>query len=71
MTVYLRKTPPGINEYNKLAGKRVLIIGGTSRISNAVAEASIESGVRVTASSSREVSIKATLERLSKSYPKA
>jgi NAD(P)-dependent dehydrogenase (short-subunit alcohol dehydrogenase family) len=71
MTVYLRKALPGINEYNKLAGKHVLVIGGTSRIGDAAAEASIKSGVRVTASSSREVSIKTTLERLSTSYPKA
>jgi NAD(P)-dependent dehydrogenase (short-subunit alcohol dehydrogenase family) len=59
------------NKYNKLAGKHVLVIGGTSGIGYAVAEASIENGARVTVSSSRESSIKTTLESLSKSYPDA
>lgn len=71
MTIYLRKTPPSINVYIKLAGQHVLVIGGTSGIGYAVAEASIGSGVRVPVSLFREVSIKSTLERLSKSYPKA
>jgi hypothetical protein len=70
MIVYLRKALPGINEYNKLASVSSSLVG-TSRIGDAAAEASIESGVRVTASFSREMSIKTTLERLSKSYPKA
>merc|ERR1712093_354969 len=44
-------------KYNKLAGKHVLVIGGTSGIGFSVAEASLESGARVTISS------------LQKSYP--
>lgn len=59
------------NKYNKLAGKHVLVIGGTSGIGYAVAEAAIENGVRVTVSSSGQESIKTTLERLSRSYPGA
>ena len=58
-------------KYNKLAGKHVLVVGGTSGIGYAVAEASIENGARVSVSSSREESIKTTLDRLSKSYPDA
>jgi len=56
-------------KYNKLAGKHVLIIGGTSGIGFGVAEASIESGAIVTVSSSRETSIQSALSRLTKSYP--
>jgi len=56
-------------KYNKLAGKHVLIIGGTSGIGFGVAEASIESGAVVTVSSSRETSIQSTLSRLTKAYP--
>ena len=56
------------SKYNKLAGKHVLVIGGTSGIGFAVAEASIENGARVTVSSSREASIKTTLQRLSKPH---
>jgi NAD(P)-dependent dehydrogenase (short-subunit alcohol dehydrogenase family) len=61
--------PIAANKYNKLTGKHVLVVGGTSGIGYAVAEASIENGARVTVSSSREASVKTTLERLSKSYP--
>src|SRR5436305_11008981 len=59
------------NKYNKLAGKHVLVIGGTSGIGYAVAEASIEQGARVTVSSSREASVTSALARLSQSYPAA
>jgi NAD(P)-dependent dehydrogenase (short-subunit alcohol dehydrogenase family) len=59
------------NKCNKLADKHVLVVGGTSGIGYAVAEASIENGARVTVSSSQEASVKTTLERLSKSYPDA
>lgn len=59
------------NKYNKLAGMHVLVVGGTSGIGYAVAEASIENGARVTVSSSRDASVKSTLARLSKSYPDA
>ena len=56
---------------NKLAGKHVVVIGGTSGIGFAVAEASLENGARVTVSSSRETSVKTALDRLSTSYPDA
>lgn len=56
-------------KYNKLAGKHVIVIGGTSGIGFCVAEASLESGARVTVSSSRQSSIDSTLSRLQASYP--
>jgi len=60
---------PDQKKYNRLAGKRVLIIGGTSGIGFAVAEASIEAGAIVTVSSSQNSSIESALSRLSKAYP--
>ncbi|TVY42021.1 Short-chain dehydrogenase/reductase [Lachnellula subtilissima] len=58
-------------KYNKLAGKHVLIIGGTSGLGFAVAEAAIESNARVTISSSTSSKIEASLASLKKSYPDA
>ncbi|PBP22612.1 short chain dehydrogenase [Diplocarpon rosae] len=58
-------------KYNKLAGKHVLIIGGTSGIGFAVAEASIESGAFVTVSSSNSERVNSSVEKLKKSYPGA
>jgi NAD(P)-dependent dehydrogenase (short-subunit alcohol dehydrogenase family) len=56
-------------KYNKLANKRVLIIGGTSGLGFAVAEASLSSGASVTISSSQQKNIDSAIERLHASYP--
>jgi len=56
-------------KYNKLAGKHVLVIGGTSGIGFAVAEASIESGASVTISSSSTARVESSIQALQKSYP--
>jgi len=56
-------------KYNKLAGKHVLVIGGTSGIGFSVAEASLESGARVTISSSSDSRVKSSISSLQKSYP--
>lgn len=56
---------------NKLQGKRVLVIGGTSGIGFCVAEACVEFGAIVTVASSRQESIDKTMERLTTSYPEA
>ncbi|KAG4429022.1 hypothetical protein IFR05_015495 [Cadophora sp. M221] len=58
-------------KYNKLAGKHVLIIGGTSGIGYAVAEASIESGASVTISSSNTTRVTSSIDSLKTSYPSA
>ena len=56
---------------DKLAGKRVLIFGGTSGIGFSVAEAATEFGAHVIVSSSTTEKINATIKRLSASYPDA
>ncbi|KAF3909864.1 hypothetical protein ABW21_db0205753 [Orbilia brochopaga] len=56
---------------NKLQGKRVLVLGGTSGIGFCVAEAAIESGAIVTVASSRETSIDKTIQRITDAYPDA
>lgn len=56
---------------NKLEGKRVLVIGGTSGIGFCVAEACVEFGAIVTVASSRQENIAKTIERLTTSYPDA
>jgi len=58
------------NKYtNKLHGKRVLVLGGTSGIGFCVAENALENGAIVTVASSRQESIDKTLSRLRESYP--
>lgn len=54
---------------SKLRGKRVLIIGGTSGIGYAVAEASVEHGAQVIISSSNSSKIAKTIDRLKAAYP--
>lgn len=54
---------------NKLAGKRVLVLGGTSGIGFCVAENALENGAIVIVASSRQSSVDHTLSRLRKSYP--
>lgn len=56
---------------NKLNGKRVLVIGGTSGIGFSVAEACVEFGAIVTVASSRQEKIDHTIQRLTTSYPDA
>ncbi|KAL9084373.1 MAG: hypothetical protein Q9165_008087 [Trypethelium subeluteriae] len=56
---------------NKLSGKHILIIGGTSGIGFAVAEASLEFGAHVTLASSRESRLSHAVSRLQTSYPSA
>ncbi|KAK0513122.1 hypothetical protein JMJ35_004108 [Cladonia borealis] len=56
---------------SKLSGKRILIIGGSSGIGYCVAEASLESGASVIISSSNEERIKASVDKLLKTYPSA
>jgi NAD(P)-dependent dehydrogenase (short-subunit alcohol dehydrogenase family) len=48
----------------KLAGTRILIIGGSSGIGFAVAEACVENGAIVTISSSNPSRIEAAVEKL-------
>lgn len=55
---------------NKLHGRRVLIIGGTSGLGFAVAEASVEYGVsKIILSSSQENRVNHAIAKLKKSYP--
>ncbi|KAK0642259.1 putative short-chain type dehydrogenase/reductase y4mP [Lasiodiplodia hormozganensis] len=56
---------------SKLAGKHVLIIGGSSGIGYGVAEASLEHGATVTISSSNAARLDAAVAKLSTSYPTA
>jgi NAD(P)-dependent dehydrogenase (short-subunit alcohol dehydrogenase family) len=56
---------------NKLTGKRILVIGGTSGIGFCVAEACLEFGALVTVASSRQEKIDNTIKRLTASYPDA
>ncbi|KAG8168273.1 hypothetical protein KVR01_003962 [Diaporthe batatas] len=58
-------------KYHKLQGKHVFIIGGSSGIGYAIAEASIESGAVVTISSSRQAKLDASVSSLQSSYPGA
>jgi NAD(P)-dependent dehydrogenase (short-subunit alcohol dehydrogenase family) len=56
-------------KYQKLLGKHVLIIGGTSGMGYAVAEASLASGANVTISSSNQTRINERVTRLQTEYP--
>ena len=59
------------NFTRKLHHKRVLILGGTSGIGYAVAEAAAEHGMFVTISSSQQHKVDASLASLAQSYPSA
>lgn len=60
---------PATKYTSKLAGQRVLVLGGTSGIGYAVAEAAVEHGARVTVSSSQQSNVSSALESLRNSYP--
>ena len=62
-------TTPALKYTSKLAGKRVLVLGGTSGIGYGVAEAAIEHGAYVTVSSSNPEKVAAAVESLKSSYP--
>ena len=55
----------------KLQGKRVIVIGGSSGIGFAVAEACSEYGAKVTIASSSQSRVDAAVEKLRKAYPDA
>lgn len=56
---------------NKLNGSRILIIGGSSGLGYAVAEATLEHGANVTISSSNPQRVLSKVEQLKESYPSA
>ncbi|KAF6225716.1 hypothetical protein HO133_009717 [Letharia lupina] len=56
---------------NKLAGARVLVIGGSSGIGYCVAEACLEFGASVTISSSQQSRIDSSIDQLLTTYPSA
>ncbi|KAI8958146.1 NAD(P)-binding protein [Daldinia sp. FL1419] len=58
-------------KYNKLAGKHVLVIGGSSGIGRGVVEGSIEAGARVTLSGSSPKSAATALAEVKAAYPTA
>ncbi|KAF2146746.1 uncharacterized protein K452DRAFT_218961 [Aplosporella prunicola CBS 121167] len=62
---------PTTKYISKLRDQRVLILGGTSGIGYAVAEASIEHGASVILSGSNSTKLTNALERLRTSYPSA
>jgi NAD(P)-dependent dehydrogenase (short-subunit alcohol dehydrogenase family) len=62
---------PPQQKYNKLAGKHVLVIGGSSGLGYSVAEASLESQAQVTISSSSASRIEAAVSSLQAAYPGA
>ncbi|KAK5078575.1 hypothetical protein LTR64_003011 [Lithohypha guttulata] len=55
----------------KLRGQRVLIVGGSSGLGFAAAEASIENGASVLISSSSQQKVDKAVERLQQAYPSA
>lgn len=59
------------SKYQKLKDKHVLVIGGTSGLGFAVAEASLASGARVTVSSSNPSRVDSAVQKLKSSFPEA
>ena len=59
------------DKYNKLAGKHILIFGGTSGIGFGVAAASLASSASITISSSSESRLQSAIEKLRDEFPKA
>lgn len=60
---------PSLKYTNKLAGQRVLILGGTSGIGFGVAEAALEHGANLVISGSKQSKLDKTVERLKEAYP--
>ena len=58
-------------KYNKLASARVLVLGGTSGVGYAVAEASVEFGASVVVASSTSTKVDDALSALKAAYPAA
>ncbi|KAI2611835.1 short chain dehydrogenase [Hypoxylon sp. NC1633] len=58
-------------KYNKLAGKHVLVIGGSNGIGRGVVEASLEAGARVTLVGSSESSANRSVSQIQAAYPGA
>ncbi|EXJ76547.1 uncharacterized protein A1O5_01055 [Cladophialophora psammophila CBS 110553] len=56
---------------NKLQGKRVIVVGGTSGIGFATAEAAVEYGAIVVVASSKQEKVDKAVERIQKAYPDA
>lgn len=56
---------------NKLQGKRVVIVGGTSGLGFATAEAAIEYGAIVVVASSKQENVDRAVDRIQKAYPEA
>ncbi|KAL7943883.1 hypothetical protein V8C42DRAFT_91930 [Trichoderma barbatum] len=61
--------PPTGKYASKLVGVNVLILGGTSGIGFAVAQAAVEYGANVVVSSSQQRNVDITLARLREEYP--
>ncbi|KAK1954605.1 short chain dehydrogenase [Colletotrichum sublineola] len=57
------------SKYNKLSGKHVLVIGGSTGIGFGVAEASLASGANVTISSSSQAKLRKAVESLQSFVP--
>lgn len=57
------------SKYQKLLNRHVLVIGGTSGIGFAVAEASLASGAKVTVSSSNPSRVDSAIQKLRESFP--
>lgn len=57
------------SKYQKLQNKHVLVIGGTSGLGFAVAEASLASGAHVTVSSSNLSRVESSVQKLKASFP--
>ena len=62
---------PSATKYNKLAGKRVLVVGGTTGIGYCVAEGCLEHGATVILTGSSDESAQRAVTRLRASYPSA
>lgn len=57
------------SKYQKLQNKHVLVIGGTSGLGFAVAEAALASGAHVTVSSSNPSRVDSAVQKLKSSFP--
>ncbi|KAI1158527.1 short-chain dehydrogenase [Nemania serpens] len=58
-------------KFNKLAGKHIVVIGGTKGIGRGVVEAAIESNARVTLAGSSQKSADAAVSSIKAEYPSA